>query len=84
LKDEEVVRVVAAAVRGIEGFDLELRTIRKINSGSKIWKVLCSTGEFDTEFTLYVFSDASPEDLSDMTRERLSLHLPRWQATQTV
>jgi hypothetical protein len=63
---------------------LNLKTIRKISPGSNVWKIICSADDLETEFTLYVFPDASPEEVSAMTRERLNLHLPRWQKTETV
>jgi hypothetical protein len=79
---KEVVTVVKTAVQEIEDIGYELRTMRKISPGSNIWKVQCSAGEVETEFTLYVFPDATPEELTRMTRDRLSLHIPRWQTTQ--
>ena len=84
MTDKEVERVVATAVRNIEEVDLELKTVRKISPRSNIWKILCANGGSETEFTLYVFPDVSAEELSDLTRERLSLYLPRWETTKTV
>jgi len=66
------------------GGNLNLKMIRKISPGSNVWKVACSTDDLETEFTLYVFPDASPEEVSAMTRERLILHLPRWQETEAI
>jgi hypothetical protein len=83
LTDEEIVKTVAAAVNGLDGTNPNLKSIRKISPGSNIWKAVCSTSGLETEFTLYVFPDASPEELSALTKERLILHLPRWQITET-
>ena len=82
MTDEEIVRSVAEAVRGIEKEDLGLTMIRKISPGSNIWKVRCSTAGLETEFTLYIFPDTTTAELSEMIRERLHLHLPRWQTAR--
>jgi len=80
--EKEVVTAVGTAVQGIGEVGCRLKAIRKISPGSNIWRVQCSAEEFETEFTLYVFPDATPEELGQMTRDRLRIHLPRCQTNQ--
>ena len=82
MTDEEIVKTVADALRGPEDLHLELKTIWKIGPGSNIWKVLCAIAGTEAEFKLYVFPDATTEQLAVQTRERLSFHLPRWHSSQ--
>ena len=81
MTDEDVVRIVAAAVQGFDEIETVLKKIRKISPHSNIWKVTSTMGDTDTEFTLYLFPDVSAETVTEMTRERLRLNLPRWQTT---
>lgn len=82
MTDEEIVKIVAGAIPEPEDLPLELKTIRKMSPRSNIWKVLCRIGGTEAEFKLYVFPDATAEEVASETRERLNLHLPRWHNSQ--